>query len=460
LEQGFDVGGRIPSIKKLADMLNIGKISIQNAVKLLEKDGVLENIPRSGCYVKRVPESKLSEKNLKAYEEGIFVADFIRDPRKKIKIGITPSDLSTFSHLWKKTFLEYMKENPDVNIELVPFNEFELLRESDAEDYPDIVQFPASFLNSFIKTNRIFNLNQLGMDIFDLTDFYPGIAKVVKDEDGFWGAPLVSAGSCLCYNKKYINDIKNIDCGGFWSFLKSSEKLKSKFKSMVNFDKAPSSLMKMAVFRDVYDFNEMKYLKGDDFENFLRQFEPFFQNPKVSAPFFVGAPNVHQSAEKDFYSGQTFSVNWSSSGMPYYLTKCPFDFGVLPVPIEEDCSCDAETVLSCITNSSRYPMECADILKYMASFDVQKFFASEGRMIARMDASKYLKINGLDEESIDNLLSCLRYGIVEKNNSREIGEFTHTVVFYEMRDWQQGKIDVDEFINRVRIKAKYFFKEN
>lgn len=460
LEEKYAVGDKIPSINKLVKLLGVGKISAQNAVKQLEEEGILENIPRSGCYVKRIPDDDAPQAGGSAGFGSMFASSFMRDPRKKIRIGVL-SDLSVFSHLWKKTFLEYMKEHSDVNVELIPVSDLNALFTGNLEEEFDIFQIPCSYLRHFLKRGAVFDLAKIGDCCLDEKSFYKGFVEGARYDGRLWGVPLVCAATCLFYNKdykKFVTTLKPED--GFWAFLENAESGApgKRPEAAFNINQSLYDLVKLISKDKEFDFGKMKYFEDGIFDEFVKRFEPYFRNGNVTAPFFASGGSVHEASTNNFFGRKAALTLSCSSSIVEYSTKAPFKFGILPLSMEMGGFCNIDAALNVISSRSRYPMECCDILKYLESFEVQSYFAGEGRLVAHKKANEHLNIKDLDVDSHKNLIRSVERGIVEKNNGFDIAEFTHTIAFYEMKYWQRGDFDADEFLRRLRQKARFFFE--
>lgn len=68
LEQGlFKAGDRLPGAREIAARTGMSLLMAQSAVKTLERDGILETLPRSGAYIKQGWEQCVIESNLVFY---------------------------------------------------------------------------------------------------------------------------------------------------------------------------------------------------------------------------------------------------------------------------------------------------------------------------------------------------------------------------------------------------------
>ncbi len=459
-KEKFAVGDKIPSINSLSKKLDIGRMSVQQAVELLCEEGVLESIPRSGCYVRNLSstlDSARSSLASQACDRSPFT--FLKETRKKIRVGIL-GDLPLFSHLWKRLFLDYMRDHGDVSIEIIPIDNPYM--PSPSAGY-DIFQVPLSFVSNNAESGTLYSLDEIGGVRFDVDDFYAGFRPVVRSGGGLWGVPLVSAVNCCFLNKRHVRLADKLDFNhGFWSFFDSVEAaahdLPKGVASILALDVGIGSLMMFSNKDKACTFRETSCYIGTGVEEFTKSFERYFQNPKVTAPFLLPAHYVSETASHNFFGGGCPLSLSVSSSVPNYLAQAAFGLKLLPLPLEDNGKASLAANVNVISRSSRYPMECVEILNHMGSYEVQSAFAKGGRLVAHRRANAHLKIKGLDTESLGNLIAALERGAVPLGDSMPFIEFTHTVIFHEMEKWRQGQIDSRGFLDCVRKKARFFFK--
>ncbi len=453
---GYSIGDRIPSVNRLSRDLGIGRISVQQAVKALHRDGVLENIPRSGCYVRNVPRTADNAAKKPGLAHGTGFA-FAGGLRRRIRVGIL-ADFSLFAYQWKKVFLDYMRAHPDLDIEAVPLTD---IYAEGAFDGLDIFQAPLSFVGDLAEQGRLYSLDELGGCALDRGDIYGGLLSGVTHGRKLWGVPLISAVSCIFFNRNYSEFAGSLDFGhGFWAFMESirtgAEKAAGAPPCAATFDIGFGEILKMASCR--CGSAEMTSPKSPKMRACLSRFEKYFQDPKVAAPFLLPGHSVTETSIGNFMSGNCALMLSGSHNIPILIGQAPFQVGLLPLPLEKGGACTVAANVNVISSSSRLPMECAEILNHLASPAMQEYFASEGRLTASRKANRSLRIKDMSPASLASLAASMERGTCGSENDLPFVEFTHAVIFHEMEKWRQGQFKAAEFMDRISKRAFYFFR--
>ena len=120
-ETGVKQGEAIPSVNRLAEILGVGRISAQRAVKELEREGFLTNITGSGCFLKK----DISDLASRIEDEDDEAASKLHDmsyflsPRKKdrrLTLYITDSYDRSLA-VWKEALESFGRCNPDIALD-------------------------------------------------------------------------------------------------------------------------------------------------------------------------------------------------------------------------------------------------------------------------------------------------------------------------------------------------------
>ncbi|MDD5598638.1 MAG: extracellular solute-binding protein [Victivallaceae bacterium] len=462
-EEHYQPGEAIPSVTKLAQSLKTARISIQQAVKMLAQEGILNNIPGSGCYVKKLPAagSNVQLPNHIDPEHNNYLAGpGSRTFRKTIKIGIL-SELGLYSAQWEKVFSDYMSRHEDIIIELVPIDNFFVLFDRRTLQEIDMLQLPAFLLPAFANSGSLLPLEDAGELKFSKDEFYDGFLNSTVYQGKTYGVPVIGAAVCQFYNKNYEHLVKNLfPLEGFWQYMEKLEFLSeqsdfSGLKSLLINSNSLFIFFLAVKAKIIPSYDEMKTFDDPAYLEFIRRFEKYFTAEKIFCPGI----DVHSDyGIKEFSKGKAPILMGNTCWMSEIHSQCPFEWGIIPQSAEAEGAVQIATNLNAISAFTSYPEECLDILKYLASCEPQRFLAENGRLVANREACASLRAPGLDEPSRGNILLSLERSRMISTTDIHIDEYISMIINPEMKKWQRGQFSAAEFIAGLKRKTRFYYR--
>ena len=276
-KEKYQVGETIPSVTKLTERLGLARITIQQALKMLAEEDILNNIPGSGCYIKNLP-SVITTASDTVSDEWNYLAGPGGTPSpKRIKIALLP-EAPEHVALWEKVFSDYSDSHKDVQLELVRLDFPALLFNHKLLAGIDLFQVPAFLLPFFVKSGHLFDLTELGGLELPPDSFYKGFIQGASYAGKIHGVPVVTAGICQYYNKKYesiVNDLFPVK--GFWDHMEKLGKLSKdvKFKDFESLITNAESLFTLSMLVNAEDspsYDDMKNFESPEFAKFIKHF--------------------------------------------------------------------------------------------------------------------------------------------------------------------------------------------
>jgi DNA-binding transcriptional regulator YhcF (GntR family) len=458
-------GEVLPARAKLSKILGVGAISIQQAEKELADEGYLENLRGSGCYVRKrpAPLNKPSIATEKKFDYSFD--DFLGVPgrgrrQKEIKIAMAPSEIRYFPDHWQKIFDDYMILHPEIKIVSSPLENINHMFEELEEPGADIFQLPLSFVQSLAKKEKLFfNPADIGGLKHSEDDYFQNLIEPLKIDGQLYGYPLMASGDCLYYNKKYEEFVKGIfPVVDFWDFLEKcrelSTKLPKEIDALISNNHTLFELIPMGIRTKIKDYKDLIDFNLPEYRDFILKFEPYYHDSKL---FYPECDVAGLDALRLFFSEKVIFMFGNSCWLPSFKNMNIL-WGVMPEPLELPENVMQNGLGEVISKYTPYPQECADFMEYLGSFEVQKPFAEEGRLIAHKKASEYFSFPGLDEVSTANLLKTSREGTIFSANGKFIGNYNESIMNHEMHDWQHRKLSGEDFVNQLSTKTKLFFR--
>lgn len=460
-------GDLIPSRNSLSMELKIGGTSIQQAIRLLEKEGVLRTVRGSGCYVKdpsrEAPVNRGGTVMAKSSSTD-FISGFSLTPSKVvIRLGLLSGEMEDYGGHWRKILAEYERARGDVSIEIV---ETGFLKQQDlggmlSRTDLDILQLPMSELPSAAGSGLLFNPSLAGSFAMDECDFFKALYEGSFHEGTAWGVPLTVNSSSLFCNSRCAELAGSLSSSkGFWGFLDTLVKFagtgwlaKNGFEAFIAnaegllgvFSKCPGSLR-------ADDFASGGMISSHDFQEFIVRFEKYYRDRKI---FHPDVCRISEHPFDNFMAGRSALSFGNTSWIPRFQSSRFFSWGVLPEAYECGGFTRLFGIINCISAYTYCHMECLDILNYLASFKVQESFAKLGRCVAHRKACSSLTVRNLDGQSKDTLLQSLETGRLIHNRDIFQNDFMH-VASPTMLKWYSGAVSAEELCATLREKKDLF----
>jgi hypothetical protein len=160
-----------------------------------------------------------------------------------------------------------------------------------------------------------------------------------------------------------------------------------------------------------------------------------------------------------FAKGEIYLLPGDSTFIADVMNQnCPFKYGIAPIFTEKNGVPVVYVNLNSISFYSKYPEECLNVLEYLGSYKIQKYFAENGRPVTNIKALKHLNIQNIDKFSRNNLCDGLAQGSVLSSSEIDIYEYRSTVVSHEMLKWQNGIINGAEMLENLRRKTAFYYR--
>ncbi len=159
----YSVGDPLPSVNKLITILKIGRMSVQQAAAQLSREGVLETIPRNGCYVRSLglKSDGTDQWGSTASRRMEHVGSISGGGhRKAISVELS-SRSSNFLKLWERISAEYSEAQGDVRLELAQNTPTRLLDRA-VRAPVDLMEVPSFQIPWLVEAGALFDLREIG----------------------------------------------------------------------------------------------------------------------------------------------------------------------------------------------------------------------------------------------------------------------------------------------------------
>ncbi len=459
-------GQFLPPERKLADEFGVSSIVINQALKLLASHNVIEKIPRRGSVVKEA--GKVTTEKLRPAElpdaaelENLFSEVGVNTRPKELRIGVY-AELPIYKNFWEQTSRRFNKLHPDIELKLRPINNIKelLLRE---DDECDILQIPGVFLPYFINNNRLFSPAEIGGIEIAEKDYYAGALNGAEFNGEIWGVPLATSVLCQYCAKDHLEWLGPcFETDNWWDWLASLE------TAMSNHD-APGSAVLSGLHLLLYaalagvggagpaSFDDLMDFASPVYTDFLKRFEPFFQNPRL---FKRHAKTVSQMLPGWFDKMDSAIILGSSSWITCLSPEQREQIFIASLPTAPGGFLQANSNLIVIGRNTPYPFEGLEFLNFMAGNATQAEFAREERLTANRCANRELKISGFEEQSCDNMIVNLSKSDYLSTTNPGFQDFIMMVLNHETLKWQLGHYDYAKFQQVLTRKTKFFLKNH
>jgi DNA-binding transcriptional regulator YhcF (GntR family)/ABC-type glycerol-3-phosphate transport system substrate-binding protein len=446
IDGDYRPGDAIPSVSRLSEQLKLGRISIQKAVGILKEEGILKNIPGSGCYLQTLrSSSNASSINLPG--------EISRGScRKTIKVGIL-NELPTYYEMWTKVFKAYTDRHPEILIELIGLPTFNTEEFWKIHQEVDIVQIHSYLLPYYIKQKIIFPPSELGTLKLDKQAYYIPFIEGSEFNGQLWGVPMAASTTCLFYNCEYEQQLEKINSiNGLWNGLNFFEKLSATSPLPICAGNHSIYIFKMMAGTGKYNDYDEVFNFDKQFTDFLHSFEKFYLNPEIFPP----PPLENHDMPSSFFTGSGMTVFGAASWTSDFMKQCTFKWGFLPNLLEPNGAAQAHTNLNCISNTTPYPEECLEIINYLGQPETQKILSSYGRLTASREANQEIKWNNFNYDTLNNLHLDLDNSKIVRTDNPYLNEYITTLFDQEIRIWQDRQCSIPELMDSLKKKTRFF----
>lgn len=452
----YKVGDLMPSVREMARLLNYTNICIQNAVKLLTEEGTIESLPRKGCHVKKLPSHDLSPEVLNPDNNKMLKTEPTIPGTKKIRVGVF-SEMSDLGSSWKEIFLRYMSRNLGIYIELIDVNN---MSEYQVSNEIDILQISSERLAYFADQGLLFDIegNNEKLDI-NREDFFPGYIKACYHNNKIWGTPSSAGINCFFYNSSYSDLLKPLEKDmQMMEYLETCKKISQNLPSGIPLQRnLPTSFIFNLLTEGINMTPEEVFVKGNvkKLKERLNDLVPYLRDSRIFHQLSL-IENCQESRIQDVISGQIVLMQGTSAWLYTCDFQKNFTWGILPLP--QVSQGHGALFMHVISNNTLFPVECIEILNYLASFEVQSFFAEKGHFIAHRQAIKKLKIQDFDNESLRQITMAMNNTEVFEAPDSYYYEYINLIFLAELFLWQNGTYDTEQFLVNLQKKTRYYYR--
>ncbi len=462
-EDGYRIGDKLPSINSLSALFEVGRMSVQQALALLEEEGILRNVWGSGCYVRRLPHSAVSADASKEQTgtrtHGVLPMQVAVGGRIRIRFAPYPGEIEHFPDLWKKALLEFEGENGEIEVQLVNAATKEELFGMFMRGEADVFQILLSELPVFARSGRLFQPSKAGNLELPAKDCFGTIYGCSFFEDIQWGVPLVISSNCLFFNTNHRNIIDMaMPSGGFFEFLgrlkKAGRRELGEAEAFIANDYLLHNFFSIIPGMPVSENPCMEdFYDSPGLLQFLMGFEEYYQDRDI---FHSGARPGSGNAISNFIEGRSI-MSLGDSVWTQAFQKAGFTaWGIASTPLGAKGFPQIDGTLNVISSFSFHPVESLDFLNFLGRANIQEMFAGAGRCVARKDACRSLGMGRLDGRSKENLLDSIESGRIIQKRDLPVDNFMIGVMSSEMVKWQSGSCSALELYMNIKRKRGFF----
>jgi DNA-binding transcriptional regulator YhcF (GntR family) len=460
----WPVGSALPPIDLLTEQFALGRISIQNAIKILAEEGFLKTRRGSGCYILKLP--KLPENNIPETNNldeltlswiPSYLTSHKREKQvKKIRIAILYPELTYSRGLWEKVFDTFMENHPDIYVEMVEVRDS---LSSFNEQKPDILQIAFEQLPYMIDSGLCLNPSELGREILEPNDFYPSCVKAASYNDSIWGVPLIVSATCQYYNRRQQESLKEvINAKGFWQALEGFAALSNK-KEMENYPSMwlqDNTLYVFPFFAGIEEGKEslIDRLKNPAYKEFLERLEPYYRMRNVFS--YDNITDIKFDPNPRESNGLVLLGHTAS--FPQYSGLFGENLGVHEDFRETNGHSLVFGGLNVIAQDTLYPQECLEVLRWLGQAETQKIFTKKGKTVANRAAMKsFNPLKGPEEVKtiFDRTLerTTTSYKFVTPGSGLRI-------LNSELNKWKNGEYTTKKLLAELDKKLDYYDSKN
>lgn len=459
LEENYSIGERIPSISTLIKTLDMARTNVQKALDLLCDENILQKKPGSGCYLLNLPE-KTSSAPLPSIDEHL---DYLSGPmgfgtNNTLRYGIL-YELNNQPRLWNEISTAY-EQDTGTKLELVAIESIDDLLVP--EKTPDVFQIPHYLLPDFVEKRLLHTLFDLDV-VFDPSKFIPHASSLITHADNQWGIPAICSCSCLFTNNQESAIQDAVDTS------KDLQTLMTKFQSL---SLSPLADKYEAITKNCYlltDFIELttpkkfEYftnfidsLDSDEVDTFFEWFEPFFRNKKI---FHELNTSCFSSVFDVFLSQKIPTILGNTSILDRLLSSSSFEIGTHPLPMGDEGYSEMTSFINVVSSKTSNLDRCADLLRHLAEYNIQKKLAMNGRLVANQKALCELHVKELDTRSTQNLIDALSHSRGIMLDHGYYGRFISQSLIPTATLWQRDKLDWPTARKKLQNDFKHLTSE-
>lgn len=444
---------RIPSIDALVGDLGLGRMGIQQAVSDLVEAGVLTTVRGKGTFFTgKLPGGAVADEGLEHSTPSLTALS--APHRKRIRVGLC-GELPTHAARWQQIMLAYMRQHPDIQIEIEP-----VASSSDAwgSSPPDILQVPSFQLRNVVESGHLFDPSEIDGFQVDSGAYYGGAIEGGMFSGVLWALPTLIAPECVIAQADASDRLAPVwDAPGLWQAMAEAQRVAATMRD----DEAvllSRPLLPLLIASGVVgnSFHSLDPYRDTKCRAFFDRLAPYVQNPQVFQRT-RRRTSATDALHEAFLAQKGKLLIGSVAWLDGLAQRAISPLRLRPLWSEPQGGNPATVLYTAIHHLTPFPYECRDLIAYLGSCEVQTALAEKGQLVAHCEASERCRIPGVTDDSLQSLLVSMAHCVVT-HLDRWAPAFYSELLDHEVERWRRGEYSTDEFVAVVANKGQYFYR--
>lgn len=449
-DNAIQEGEILPALNTLTDYLNVGRISVQNAIRKLCEEGILKTRPGSGTYVENL--SLLAPaKPASLYNE---LAPAFK--RKKIRFGVL-REMPAFTNFYQTIVKQYMAGQFDVEIELVPLQCYNDLAEMAAANELDGFQVSPAILATMVDKGYLFNPEKVD-GFTDLADtFFASVWESTRYQNINWGTPMSVSVPCEFYHPEYEPLFAEADAAG--DFLAKLAAIQRAMPPFISDKTIAACAYCQQIFTLMIQQNQNRlelghindFLNRDQGLDKLRQFETFLQDRRLFLPRVENVTRLFMARKTMMVMMATASINGLKKDLNQDLivkNRLKGFWGINNLHVN----------INVIAANTFFPEEVRDFVRYLGSVPAQQQLADIGVPVANKKAYEQLNLPFVNDDAVEEIRRAIINSRAMSSNEVCFDNYVQDIVYPELFQWQTGKYNLDTFCRTLQRKTNFYLQ--
>lgn len=444
MEHGLKVGDVIPSINQLIDMFGAARTNVQNALRQLCTEGILDKRPGSGCYLKEVPAAVPAVPPASLAS----MTDYLSGPMALhstgcLRLGVL-QEMRSFPEMWQALTREFHRES-GIKVEIMPFDSMDELQNS----MPDVFQIPNYMIADMVEKELLLSNYEVGVSL-NAAEFIPGAKALIHWQGKDWGVPMVCGCGCMFYNRE-LADMAAIlaDNSGLLNTLRyfQAHKAPDPASAWTLNCYLLCDFLKLAGISAHQTSTEMlKAFQRPECTELIAAIEEFMRDGNI---FYGSVTQTFSSSVRSFKNRQIASILGNTSIMLQTFADADFPVEIVSPPGSDNGGGELVSFVNVVSAKTLKREECAIFQYFLAREDTQRAFAAQGRPVAHNRALDHLALPFAGEASCRALAQTLRSATPTMIDRREHMAYAIPKLLEESNRWQRGQITLSQFTDII-----------
>jgi hypothetical protein len=444
MKHDLKVGDVIPSINQLIDMLGAARTNVQNALKQLYTEGILDKRPGSGCYLKELPVTAPAVPLASLPS----MTDYLSGPMALhstgcLRLGVL-QEMRNFPEMWQALTREFHRES-GIKVEIMPFDSMDELQNS----MPDVFQIPNYMIADMVEKELLLSNYELGVSL-NATEFIPGAKALIHWQGKDWGVPMVCGCGCMFYNRELVDmSVILADKSGLINTLRYFQTHKAPEPAAawtLNCYLLCDFLKLAGVSAHQTSTEMLKTFQRPECVELIAQIEEFMRDENI---FYGSVTQTFSSSVRNFKNRQITSILGNTSIMLQTFADVDFPVEIVSPPGSDKGGGELVSFVNVVSAKTLKREECVIFQNFLAQEDTQRAFAAQGRPVAHNRALDHLALPFADEASCRSLAETLRRATPTMIDHREHTAYAIPKLLEESNRWQRGQITLPQFIDII-----------